>query len=267
MSDTVPVFGPVQPSVRKVDLDRPWTWLAGGWNDLTRAPRVSFAYGAMLAGISLLLALALWLGDAFYLLLPLTAGFSFIAPLLAVGLYDTSRRLAAGLPVSLKHALLAWRVNPGQLALLGLVLALLHLAWIRIATLLYALFFSAHAPSFPQLIDNLLFSPVSLPFLIVGSIFGFALAALAFAISAVSIPMLIDRDTNVFAAIATSFVAVSENFRPMALWAALIAGFTAFGFATFFVGLALVLPLVAHATWHCYRDVVDSGQGNDATAK
>ncbi len=263
MSETVPVFGPMQPRVRKVDLDRPWTWLAAGWSDLRRAPQVSFAYGGLLAAISLLLAAILWAGDAFYLLLPLTAGFSFVAPLLAVGLYDTSRRLAAGLPVGLKQALLAWRLNGGQLALLGLVLALLHLAWIRIATLLYAVFFSAQAPSLPQLVDNLFFSSVSLPFLIVGTLVGFALAALAFAIAAVSIPMLIDRDTNVFAAIATSFVAVGENLRPMALWAALIAGFTAFGLATFFVGLALVLPLVAHATWHCYRDVVAAEQPGD----
>jgi uncharacterized membrane protein len=258
MSETVPVFGPVQPRIRKVDLDRPWIWIAAGWNDLLRSPRISLAYGALLAAISLALALALWLANVFYLLLPLTAGFALVAPLLAVGLYDTSRRLAAGLPVSLKQALLAWRANPGQLALLGLVLGLLHLAWIRIATLLYAVFFSAQSPSLPQVIDNLLFSPVSLPFLIVGTLLGFALAALAFTIAAVSIPMLVDRDTNVFAAIATSFTAVRENMRPMALWAVLIAGFTAFGLATFFIGLILVLPLVGHATWHCYRDLVVS---------
>lgn len=267
MSETVPVFGAVQPRVRKVDLDRPWTWLAAGWNDLRRAPAVGLAYGGLLAALSLALAAALWAGDAFYLLLPLTAGFAFVAPLLAVGLYDTSRRLDAGLPVGLKQALLAWRLNAGQLALLGLVLALLHLVWIRIATLLYAVFFSGQAPSLPQLVDNLFFSPVSLPFLIVGSLLGFGLAALAFAIAAVSIPMLIDRDTNVFTAIATSFVAVGENMRPMALWAVLIAGFTAFGLATFFVGLALVLPLVAHATWHCYRDIVVGDQITEATAR
>ena len=88
---------------------------------------------------------------------------------------------------------------------------------------------------------------------------------LAFAIAAVSIPMLIDRDTNAFAAIATSFVAVGENLRPMALWAALIAFFTALGLATFFLGLAVALPLIAHATWHCYRDVVIP-QPSDASA-
>lgn len=267
MSQTVPVFGPTQPRIRKVDLDRPWTWLGAGWNDLVRAPKVGLAYGGLLAAISLGLALLLWLANAFYLLLPLTAGFALIAPLLAVGLYDTSRRLDAGLPVSLKQALLAWRLNPGQLALLGLVLGLLHLAWIRVATLLYAVFFSTQAPTLSQLIDNILFSSVSLPFLIVGTLMGFVLAALAFAIAAVSIPMLLDRDTNVFTAIATSFVAVGENFRPMALWAVLIAGFTAFGLATFFVGLVVVLPLVAHATWHCYRDIVVPDQTSDITAR
>ncbi len=133
--------------------------------------------------------------------------------------------------------------------------------------MLYAVFFSTQAPTLSQLIDNILFSSVSLPFLIVGTLMGFVLAALAFAIAAVSIPMLLDRDTNVFTAIATSFVAVGENFRPMALWAVLIAGFTAFGLATFFVGLVVVLPLVAHATWHCYRDIVVPDQTSDITAR
>ena len=83
MSETVPVFGPVQPRIRKVDLDRPWIWIAAGWNDLLRAPRISLAYGALLAAISLALALALWLANVFYLLLPLTAGFALVAPLRA----------------------------------------------------------------------------------------------------------------------------------------------------------------------------------------
>ena len=269
MSDTVPVFGPDQPSVRRVDLDRPWTWLGAGWADLRRAPKVSLAYGGILVALSLAIALALWLGGVFYLLLPMTAGFAFLAPLLAVGLYETSRRLAAGEEVTLARALLAFRRNGGQLALLGLVLALLHLVWIRIATLLYALFFHGQAPGLPQLLDTMLFSPAGLPFLIVGSAIGFVLAALAFAIAAVSIPMLVDRPVNVFAAIATSFVAVQQNLRPMALWAALIAVFTALALIPFFLGLAVVLPLIGHATWHAYRDLVagDGAQASDAAAR
>ena len=170
-----------------------------------------------------------------------------------------------GVPV-LALALAAYRRNAGQLALLGLALALLHLFWVRVATLLYAVFFEARAPALPQLAD-LLLSPAALPFLIVGGVIGFFLAALAFALAAVSIPMLIDRDVGVFAAIATSVVAVAENVRPMALWAALIAFFTALGLATFFLGLAIVLPLIAHATWHAYRDlVVADPQASDAAA-
>lgn len=264
MTDTVPVFGETQPSVRRVDLDRPWQWLAAGWADLRRAPKVSLVYGAVLAGISLAIAAVLLAGEAFYLLLPLTAGFALVAPLLAVGLYETSRLLAEGRTPTLALAMAAYRRNATQLALLGFVLALLHLAWVRFATLLYAIFFSTEAPPLPLLLDHLI-SPAGLPFLIVGSAIGFVLAALAFAIAAVSIPMLIDRDTNAFAAIATSFVAVGENLRPMALWAALIAFFTALGLATFFLGLAVALPLIAHATWHCYRDVVIP-QPSDASA-
>jgi uncharacterized membrane protein len=96
-----------------------------------------------------------------------------------------------------------------------------------------------------------------LAFLVVGSAIGFGLAVLAFAISAVSLPMLVDRPVSVFAAIATSVAAVRLNARPLALWAALIAAFVAFGVVTFYLGLIVVLPLIGHATWHAYRDLVE----------
>ena len=94
------------------------------------------------------------------------------------------------------------------------------------------------------------------PFLVVGMIVGGALAALVFAISAVSIPMLLDRNVNVIAAIVTSFEAVRQNFWPMALWAWLIALFVGAGVVTFYLGLIVTLPLIGHATWHAYKDLV-----------
>lgn len=102
-----------------------------------------------------------------------------------------------------------------------------------------------------------LFSPTALPFLIVGTVLGAILAALVFAISAISIPMLLDkRDCTVWVAIATSWVAVRANWKPMALWAALIVAFTGFGMVPFFLGLAITMPLIGHATWHAYKDLV-----------
>lgn len=253
------VFDVPLPRIRQVELDRPWTWLAKGWNDILAAPRISLAYGAAIAGASIAIAGALFALGTVYLLLPMAAGFFLVAPLVAVGLYETSRRIAAGEEVSLRSALGAAGRNRGQIALLGLALMLLHLAWVRIATLLFALFFDRVHPSWGTIIDTIFFSPVSLPFLATGSVIGLGLAIVAFSIAAVSIPMLIDRDANVMVAIATSVGAVVRNWRPMALWAALIVVFTAVGMATLFAGLVVAMPLIGHATWHAYRDVVETG--------
>lgn len=257
MVDVAPAQEASRLRVRMIPLDRPWFWLAEGWRDLTDHAAVSLAYGAILVIISFALTLGLIMAGLDYLLLPLAAGFFFVAPLLAVGLYECSRRRQAGLPVTLGAALGAWRANPSQIAYMGLILMLFHLAWVRVATLLYALFFGQANPSLDSLVNTLLFSPMSLPFLAVGTLTGAVLAAIVFAIGAVSLPMLLDRDVDVITAITTSFAAVLHNWRPMALWAALIVIFTAIGMALFYVGLAVALPLVGHASWYAYRDLVE----------
>lgn len=257
MSDVVPVFTSPSPRVRVVPVDRPWLWLGRGWRDFVRAPGICLAYGGVLVVVSVILTLGLWLAGLPYLVLPLAAGFMFVAPILAVGLYEVSRRLETGHPPTLVEAVLAWRRNPLQFALAGLILMLFHLVWVRIAILLFALFFSDASPSLARLIDTLLFSGTSLAFLFVGTAIGAVLAAAVFAIAAVSIPMLLDRDIGVMSAIATSVTAALVNWPAMALWAALIALFTTLGLVTFFIGLAVALPLVGLATWHAYRDLVE----------
>ena len=256
MAETLSVFAGPSPAIRRIEIDRPWAWLAAGWNDMVAAPRVSLLHGAIISGASIALAATLLVVDMPWLLLPMAAGFFLVAPLVAVGLYETSRRLEAGEAATIAGALGAVRRHLAPLANLGVVLMLLHLAWVRIATLLFALFFDGAHPGWGTIIDTVFFSPASLPFLATGCLVGFVLACAAFAIGAVSIPMLIDRDVGVFPAIVTSIAAVRLNWRPMALWAALIVVFTVAGMATFFVGLAVAMPLVGHATWHAYRDLV-----------
>jgi len=257
MSDPIPVFTTPSPRIKPVPIDRPWLWLARGWTDLVQAPAVVLAYGAGLVVVSFLLTLGLVLADLPHLVLPLAAGFMLVAPVLAVGLYEVSRRLERGERPTLLATALAWRRNPLQIALAGLVLMLFHLAWVRIATLLFALFFRDAQPTLSGLLEVALLSKASLGFLIVGCSIGAVLAASVFAIAAVSFPMLLDRDVGVATAVATSFTAVLVNWRPMALWAGLIVVFTSLGLATMYLGLAVALPLIALATWHSYRDLVE----------
>ena len=257
MSDGIAVFRPPRPHIRQVPLDRAWAWLGAGWRDFIAGPANSMTYGifAVLAGW-VAAALLLWV-DLPYLVLPLTAGFFFLGPFLAVGLYEASRRRAAGLPVDLEATLVAWRRNPDQILLMGVALLLFHLAWMRIAQLLFALFDWQSVPSWDRFADLAWHSTHSLPFLAAGVAVGALLAAAVFAIGAFSMPYLLDRQTaNVFEAIATSLAAVRLNFRPMLLWAGLIAVLVAFAMVPGLLGLVIVLPVVGHATWHAYRDVV-----------
>lgn len=244
------------PAIRAVDAERPWVWLAAGWRDMCASPTISVAYGALAVVSSFLLVAGLAMQDMQYLILPMAAGFMLLGPLFAVGLYEASRLLERGERPTLGKVIGAYRRNGMQIAGIGLALMLAMLAWIRVAFLVFALFFSMEPPAFDQLIDRIFFSAQTIPFLLTGTILGGVIATAVFAISVVSIPMLLDRETDVFTAMATSVAVVRENWRPMLVWAFLIALFTAAGMVTGFLGLALALPLIGHASWHCYRDLV-----------
>lgn len=248
--------GHIQFEIAQLKPDSPWRWLMLGWRDMTAAPGASIGYGVLIVAVSLALAGGLWLAGQLYLLLPLAAGFTFVAPLLAVGLYRVSRRREAGLPVSLPDTLSAWRVNSAQMIAIGLMLMLFLLAWVRIATLLFALFFGTMPPSWEGFVGNVLLSVQGLPFLIVGTAVGAALAVIVFACTFVSLPMLVDRDVGVLTALTTSVRATAKNWAVLLSWAGIIALFTAAGVVTLFLGLAVVIPLLGHATWHAYKDTV-----------
>lgn len=257
MSDTVAVFPGPRPRINRVPVDQPWVWLAAGWRDLRAAASISLVYGAVpvLAGW-LAVCLLLWL-ELPYFVLPLSAGFFFVGPFIATGLYEVSRRLEARHLVDFELAFFAWRRNPEQIALMGALLLLLHLAWMRLAQLIFAIFEWRTVPSWDRFMDLAWFSLRSLPFLATGVAFGAVLAALAFVVGAFSIPYLLDRrESNLFEAIATSVAAVRLNPKPMLIWAVLIVLLVGLAMIPGLLGLIVVLPLVAHATWHAYRDVV-----------
>ena len=256
-AETVPVYVSPLPAIRKIEVDRPWQWLVKGWQDMRRAPGVSFTYGVLAALTGYALTLGLIWVDLLYLVLPLTAGFLIVGPILTVGLYEVSRRAELGEKTTLVEAFGAFRRNSSQIGLMGIALMLLMFAWARIAALIFFLYFALEPPSFEDLIATTFLTPDSLPFLVFGTVVGGVMALLAYSISVVSIPMLLDRpQANVIDAIATSFRTVQTNFGPMLFWAVLIVGFTAAGLATLYLGLVVTLPLIGHATWHAYRDLV-----------
>jgi len=247
------------PRVRTVGTERPWVWLAAGWRDMCAAPVASAFYGLLAVASSFLLVAGLAMGELHYLILPMAAGFMLAGPVLAVGLYETSRLLERGERVTAAAVLGAYRRNATQIAGIGFVLMLALLAWIRVAFLVFAIFFASEPPALDQLVTHIFFSAQTIPFLVTGTLVGAVIATAVFAIAVVSLPMLLDRDTDVFTAMATSVETVRQNPHTMLVWAALIALFTAAGLATGFVGLAIAFPLIGHASWHCYRDLVEEG--------
>jgi uncharacterized membrane protein len=215
--------------------------------------------------IGFVILAGLWMIDLFYLVLPLAAGFMLMGPFLAIGLYEISRRVGNQEPVAFFGALRAVQRNTSQIVLMAVALMIFLLAWIRVATLIFALFFSHTPPGFENFMIEVFFSAESIPFVLTGIISGGVIAAAAFAISAVSIPMLLDRpDVNVATAIVTSINAVRINAVPMIVWGALIVLFTGAGLITAFLGLIVAMPLIGHATWHAYRDVI--GFADEASA-
>ncbi|MCG8690825.1 MAG: DUF2189 domain-containing protein [Minwuiales bacterium] len=247
-----------KPIIRNVAPEQPWTWLSAGWRDMWRAPQISLAYGIAFSVVSAALTAGLFFSGMAYLLLPLSAGFLLLGPMLAVGMYEASRRLETGQPMTLGDVMFVKTRSPTQLAFLGVLLMLFMLAWVRIATLLFALFMQSTFPPVDQWVSVLLFTPNGLGLLIVGGIIGGVLAVIVFALTAISVPMLMVHDVDTITAMVASVNAVRQNLWPMLLWGWLIALLTAVGIATLFVGLAVTFPLVGHATWHAYRSLVEN---------
>lgn len=256
-----------QSRIRTITFDAPWSWLAAGWEDMWRNPQVSLTYGAIFSILAALLLIGLFQFGWQSLILVFGGGFLIVGPFLAVGLYELSRRYETGETATFSEALTTGFRSRGQLLFMGAILLFVFLAWIRIAILLFMLFIGVGPAGFPpasQFVPMLLFTPHGLGLLVVGTIVGGLIAALVFAISAVSIPLMMVERRDAISAIGLSLEAVRKNFNAMALWAALIAGFIALGIATLFIGLVFTFPLIGHATWHAYKALVIPAP--DATA-
>lgn len=242
------------PSIRSVEASRPFAWLKAGWADLRNNLSASLAYGLALSIIGyLILGYA---ADMPYLFTAAISGFFLVGPLAAAGLYEISRRHENGEKPSLAQSLAGLRDKAESLMFFGAFLAFVLLSWERLSAILFALFFRGDFPDINNFAKNLFLSGDHLQFVVAYLVAGGVLAATVFALSVVAIPMLLDRKVDVITAAMTSLRAVLQNLGAMLLWAALIVAFIAVGFATMMIGMVVLLPLLGHATWHAYKDIV-----------
>lgn len=231
-------------------------WLKAGWRDLFTNPWPSLAFGVLLYAVSALSIYCAFKFDLEYLVFPALSGFLIVAPLLAIGLYQKSSKLAKGEPVSLADLLAVKVQSGGQIIFAGLMLSILILVWLRAAVIVYALFFGYRQfPGAVEFIPVIFGTPIGWAMLFTGVVVGGLFAAFGFSISAFSIPMLLDRRTDALTAMGTSMALVWNNLPVMIAWGAVVLALILLSMATALVGLIIIFPLLGHATWHAYRDM------------
>ena len=243
-----PAIEPLLYPCNELGMDAPMRWLRLGWNDFKRARAQSLSYGSGLVLLGYLLLWLAWDGDT-VILFTLVVTFILGGPVLAFGLYSISRQLEQGRDPRLGICWLESRNHLRNELLFALVMLVVLLIWARAASMVHVFF------------------PVGeelgvigwLQFLAVGSAVGSIFAYIVFSSSVVALPMMLDRGTDAITSALTSINAVMNNKAVMLLWALIILGLVLLGFATALLGLAVILPLIGHASWHAYRETVTAG--------
>ncbi len=233
----------------------PLRWLAAGWRDFIRCPRIGLFYGLcfFLMGHALM---AVFRSAPAYVL-ALSAGFLLMGPFLCLGLYDASRALEQGRRPSLRASLMAWRPMLGTMAIFAGVLLILEMLWGRASLVVFAVTFNT-MPDAAHLLQQL-FSRENVEFLITYTLVGGLFAGLIFITSAISIPMILDRQSDAVSSGLTSIRACLQNPGVMLWWGALITLVIGLAMLPWFAGLFVAGPVVGHATWHAYRQIVPAG--------
>ena len=262
-----PPTGP-QALMQALGPGAPFGWLAAGWRDLKAQPVIGIFYGM---GFWLM---AFTLGVVFRAkpeyTLTIASGCLLVGPFLAMGLYEVSRRREQGLAPELGTSLTCWDTHMRSMGMLVLVLIVLELLWGRASLVVFAVFFNTGMPSTTGVL-NAVFNPENWEFIAVYLVVGGVFAALVFSCTVVSIPMILDRDTDAISAAITSIRVVFSNPGVMLLWGVLLSALIAVALLPWGLGLILIGPLLGHASWHAYRGAVRwqegvSAEGNQAAS-
>lgn len=241
-------------NIRSIDARGPSRWLEAGWQDIRANPLPSLAYGILFAlGGDLILLAAIGHPHLFTVAV---SGFFLVAPLLAAGLYELSRARQAGERLMFIDSLRCYRRNIQSLSLFGLILALLTLMWERFTAVAFALLSGNGTFGGSVLLTEIIIGGEHGVFVATWLALGALLAGFVFAISVVAVPMMLDRNCDPVTAMGTSIRACLTNPGPLALWAVLIVILTLTGFATLLFGLVVLMPMLGHASWHAYKEMV-----------
>ncbi len=250
---------PARPVVRRIAPADLFDALARGIDDFAAMPSHAVFLCVIYPLLGILL-IAMTLGNSLLpLAFPIAAGFALVGPLAAIGLYELSRRREAGLDTSSRHAFdVLHSPSLGAIVAMGVLLLAIFFVWLAIAEAIYVANFGYGAPaSLHQFADDILNTRAGWNLIIVGTGVGFLFAVVVLAISAISFPLLLDRDVGAAVALATSIRVVAENPATMALWGFIVAALLVIGSVPFFLGLTIVMPVLGHATWHLYRRAVE----------
>lgn len=239
--------------IKQISVSAPLRWLSAGFSDFKVTPINSLLYGFIFAAIGMLILLTSSNYPAFTI--AAISGFLLVGPFVAIGLYDISSQIENAKQPTLSHANRHTRFNAISLISFAFIVSFIFAFWSRFTAVLTSVLF-----------DNIdlattgwasIFSNEGTPMLLTTFVFtGLGLAALVFSISVVAVPMMTHQRVDVITAILTSLKAVKKNILPMLVWATIIVGMVGIGIATFYVGLIITLPIIGHASWHAYRELV-----------
>jgi uncharacterized membrane protein len=250
---------PALPVVRKITFRDLKDALAEGVDDFRAFPTHVIFLGIIYPVIGLILAVLTLSYDLVPLLYPLAAGFALIGPFAAIGLYELSRQREQGGEVSLSQALRRRRTpSTDGIIALGLLLLLIFALWVAAAQAIYIANFGYEpAQLIPNFLERVLTTPPGWRLILIGNAVGFLFAVAVLTISVVSFPLLLDRDVGAVVAVMTSVRAVMRNPLVIAAWGLIVATLLLIGSLPLFTGLAVVVPVLGHATWHLYRKLVE----------